>query len=204
MPHPLTALSAGGATSCAVDSQSSAWCWGASPGDGTSSSAVAPLRVDASTGLTTTAAIVSGHGHTCATDAGGVPWCWGANHRGQLGTGGTEDADSPARVRMNAATLGPNAILDSANLVGAVTSIDEDPAADDGEWMTASNAASDTMLHVALADPAAFDGPTRSVFACGPTPPAATPPQLGSSHGRLDRWLPPARTRRSSPAREPS
>lgn len=84
--------------SCAVKTDSTAWCWGSNLagqlGDGTYNSSLTPVLV---TGLTAATAIASGgmHAHACAVLDDGTAWCWGA---GVLGNGTSGDSTFPAQA----------------------------------------------------------------------------------------------------------
>ena len=95
--HHFTAISGGGAHTCALDDRGSAWCWGKDVsgqlGDGaerryddesTYLPNPTPLQVS---GGQSFAAISAGEYHTCALDPAGKAWCWGNNEAGQLGNG---------------------------------------------------------------------------------------------------------------------
>ena len=84
----FTAISAGGASTCALAVDGSAWCWGLR-GDLGSGLPGLPLYVStpvAVTGGHLLTEISTGGGHSCARAAAGT-WCWGMNSTGQLGTG---------------------------------------------------------------------------------------------------------------------
>jgi alpha-tubulin suppressor-like RCC1 family protein len=88
-PHPssgagTTLLAAGGAHTCAIESDGSVSCWGANDDgqlgrDGDSSAT--PELVTGLAGV----ALAAGTSHTCALLLDGTVWCWGANTAGQLG-----------------------------------------------------------------------------------------------------------------------
>ncbi len=102
----VTAVAAGGAHACAVQTDDSAWCWGRAddgqigeaglPGVG-----VAPVRVwSAPDGapLTSVASVSAGEAHSCASTMDGHAHCWGAGDGGQLGQDVTS-AVTPVDVR---------------------------------------------------------------------------------------------------------
>jgi alpha-tubulin suppressor-like RCC1 family protein len=82
---PMPVVSAGGGHTCAIF-DGEAWCWGDNRrgqlGDGTTTSAKVPVRVQ---GLTSgVSAIAAGFEHTCAVHEGALK-CWGDGASGQLG-----------------------------------------------------------------------------------------------------------------------
>ena len=96
----VTAISAGGAHTCALISGGAVECWGhnwkGEIGDGTTSDRLMPTPVS---GLQTgVVSISAGHDHNCAVLAGGALECWGSNSAGQLGDGSTTDRGMPTPV----------------------------------------------------------------------------------------------------------
>lgn len=93
-------LSAGGAHTCGLTSDGSAWCWGNNAngqlGDGSLTSRHAPIAVATTVKF---ASISAGFDHTCALASGGAAWCWGANSRGQLGDSTRTRRSVPVPVR---------------------------------------------------------------------------------------------------------
>ncbi len=96
----LTALSAGSAHVCSVDTTGVAWCWGDNAlgqlgqGDTTARSTPAQVAVSGVQFATITAGMRS----TCALAADGAVLCWGTNGDGQLGDLTTTDRFTPALV----------------------------------------------------------------------------------------------------------
>lgn len=101
----LTALSAGGNTSCTLDSNGKAYCWGDNTygqlGDNSTTPRVVPTAVDTSgvlSGKTLTSISTSG-ASTCAVDSDGKAYCWGSNSgTGQLGDGTQTESHVPIAV----------------------------------------------------------------------------------------------------------
>jgi alpha-tubulin suppressor-like RCC1 family protein len=96
-------LSAGGASSCHVLAEGKVKCWGARPGDGSSSSgnavsgpAVFVQDIEGKE-ITNATAVSVGNDHTCVID-GGMVKCWGANFFGQLGDGTNDSSDKAKTV----------------------------------------------------------------------------------------------------------
>ena len=87
----LTQIAAGWGFTCALDSESAAYCWGNNAngqlGDGTVTDSSVPVAVDTSGVLADKALtqIAAGQAATCALDSGGAAYCWGWNGEGGLG-----------------------------------------------------------------------------------------------------------------------
>jgi alpha-tubulin suppressor-like RCC1 family protein len=82
----VTAVSSGGAHSCAVLSSGELRCWGANTRGQLGNASVLPSRAPvAVAGLGPVISVAAGASHTCAVVEGGQVYCWGANDRGQLG-----------------------------------------------------------------------------------------------------------------------
>ncbi len=100
----LTAITAGGQHSCALDSDGLAYCWGRGDqgqlGNGTTTDAARPVAVDTSGALAgkTLVSIDAGTNHTCAVASNGAAFCWGAGSQGQLGNGTTRKSATPVKV----------------------------------------------------------------------------------------------------------
>src|SRR5262245_49460976 len=104
-------LAAGGAYTCGLVSDGTAFCWGQNTngqlGDGTTTNRDAPAAV-----MTTLkfSSITTGVEHTCGLTREGVALCWGRNDRGQLGDGGIGPRTLPTAVatelRFRAITAG--------------------------------------------------------------------------------------------------
>jgi alpha-tubulin suppressor-like RCC1 family protein len=101
----VTQIASESATTCAVKSDGTAWCWGDGAmgqlGNGTKTTAYAPTQV---VGITDAAQITVSSGHGCLVTKSQVPYCWGSNQFGQLGNGGPLGASGTA--------LTPQAVVD--------------------------------------------------------------------------------------------
>jgi len=106
---------------CALSNAGNIYCWGRNDygefGDGSTSSASAPVRVlkgaavsadNDGTYLTNIKSIGPGGDHTCALSNAGNIYCWGENPDGELGNGSTADAHTPVRVLKGAAVSADN------------------------------------------------------------------------------------------------
>ena len=83
----VSAIAAGGSTTCAITAEGAALCWGYNAsgqlGDGTMTDRAIPAPVS---GLGSGVASISTSGsHTCAVTTAGAALCWGNNVSGQLG-----------------------------------------------------------------------------------------------------------------------
>jgi alpha-tubulin suppressor-like RCC1 family protein len=101
--HVFKQISVGSTTSCAVDTDGGAWCWGDSYngklGNGSTATAHTgtPTKV---VGGHVFAEISVGTQTVCALDTDGAAWCWGASYDGRMGNGSTATAHTgtPSRV----------------------------------------------------------------------------------------------------------
>ncbi|HEX9086501.1 MAG TPA: chromosome condensation regulator RCC1 [Arthrobacter sp.] len=87
-PYRFSSVVSRGNSSCAIDADKAAWCWGANNhgqlGDGTTTNRPAPTKVQGSAKFIS----LAGTGNTfCGVADDGKAWCWGSNSTGQLGTG---------------------------------------------------------------------------------------------------------------------
>ncbi len=99
---------AGGAHSCVVLADGTAWCWGSNRsgqlGTGTAGGqSLMPVPVE---GLTGVESITCGADHTCAVTTNGELYCWGANTSGQIGNGNAGGNEpTPTLVDVASATI---------------------------------------------------------------------------------------------------
>lgn len=81
-------LDVGRLSTCALDVNGQAWCWGTNYrgqlGNGTTADSPTPTRV---AGDHTFVAVSVNDWTNCALDNAGAAWCWGDNQGGQLGAG---------------------------------------------------------------------------------------------------------------------
>ena len=151
----LTAISSGGATTCVLDKQRSAFCWGdgstgqVGNGEAASAAPLPPTAVKRSgpysqVGL---AQVSVSTNHACGLnppDAGGAASCWGANGSGQLGTGTLKEGTQgqPRAVALVAASPSPT---------GSTTPIPVDPGVPVTPVEPASSSSGGSLLTTLLA-----------------------------------------------------
>ena len=95
----ITAVSAGGYHSLALDTQGRIWSWGDNAsgelGDGSTTQRTTPVVVSSLSGV---ARISAGWGFSLALTSDRRAWSWGDHSGGQLGTGATADQLVPAPI----------------------------------------------------------------------------------------------------------
>jgi alpha-tubulin suppressor-like RCC1 family protein len=94
-PLSFVQVTAGGAHSCGLTSDSLAFCWGSNSsgqlGDGTYTQRLTPVRVG---GGLRFVQISAGSSHTCAVTKDSKPYCWGDNLEGEVGDGTWQNSRS--------------------------------------------------------------------------------------------------------------
>jgi alpha-tubulin suppressor-like RCC1 family protein len=114
----FSAVTTTGLHTCAITTSGAAECWGwgtsGQLGDGADTSSGIPVAVagghlfrinpvieqapDPDFYIPGQSFISAGYAHTCGITTASAAFCWGENENGQLGTGGTTDANAPAPV----------------------------------------------------------------------------------------------------------
>ncbi len=86
--------------SCAISASGGMMCWGENNQGqlGTGEDGGRSEKPAAVSGTTTYKAVTAGRQFTCALTADGAPQCWGRNAEGQLGTGDTNNRNTPTAV----------------------------------------------------------------------------------------------------------
>ncbi|MFM5904590.1 MAG: IPT/TIG domain-containing protein, partial [Micrococcales bacterium] len=105
----VTAISAGGSTTCALLSTGAVKCWGLNTngqlGDNTTTQKLVPTAVSGIDGTAAKAtAIAVGASHSCALISDGTVRCWGLNSSGQLGDNTLVQKLVPTTVKATAST----------------------------------------------------------------------------------------------------
>jgi alpha-tubulin suppressor-like RCC1 family protein len=94
----FAAVSAGGSSTCGLDSDGVAWCWGDNA-FGQIGNGGGPAETPVAVGEDLRFGSISvADDHTCALTLEGSAYCWGDNSAGQLGTGTADDANTPVAV----------------------------------------------------------------------------------------------------------
>jgi alpha-tubulin suppressor-like RCC1 family protein len=108
-PLTFVALATGGAHTCALTADGSAYCWGRGESGQLGAPAPSSCTLDAGvfacaqiplavSGGHTFGQITGGGSHTCALTADGSAYCWGSNTVGQLGDNSTTQHVTPVPV----------------------------------------------------------------------------------------------------------
>jgi alpha-tubulin suppressor-like RCC1 family protein len=92
------ALAAGTSFTCALLSDHTVSCWGASPSGQTGVAAGRTTEPNRVAGVSGAQSIAAGAEHACALIDGGTVKCWGDNQHGQLGNGTVASSPAPVEV----------------------------------------------------------------------------------------------------------
>lgn len=101
-PGTFTSIAAGDHRTCAIGTDSRAYCWGSGTqggngnGASTDDSVMVQVSAGASSGLFSD--VAPGGDQTCGVSTSGAAYCWGRNSSGQLGTGNNTAASVPVAV----------------------------------------------------------------------------------------------------------
>ncbi len=114
-------VAAGGDTTCALDEDGKAWCWGSDShgqlgdGSGAGAGSPAPVAVEMADVDDDFTQIEVGNRHACAVTAEGVAWCWGDDASGQAGDGpDPSDSSQPVEVTTEESVISISAGGDSS------------------------------------------------------------------------------------------
>lgn len=184
LPTEWATVAAGsGYTTCALDSDDAAWCWGydsvGQVGDDLSlTNRSGPVRVDTS-GSKPDAyiAITTGSEHVCGLDPDGAAWCWGSDLFGQLGNG-SDAIEASCPVYSGTCSYTPVAVAGGHRFVsidagdGHTCAIDTDQAIwcwghDDAGQLGDGGGETDQASPVAVLTGGALPSTYRSVSAGG-------------------------------------
>ncbi|MGI6612082.1 MAG: IPT/TIG domain-containing protein [Candidatus Nanosyncoccaceae bacterium] len=104
----ISKVFAGGAHTCAINSQGRVYCWGnggfGQLGNGSTADRTTPVAVSSTATFT---ALSMGYWHTCGLASGvSRPYCWGQGTYGQLGNGSTANRSTPVLVSQGAIPSG--------------------------------------------------------------------------------------------------
>lgn len=96
-------VDAGRATTCAVRTDATLWCWGLLPKvqfgvEPLPTVVLSPSRKPVQVPIEGVRQVAVGGSHTCVLRLDGSVWCWGINTTGQLGDGTMFSSDVPVRV----------------------------------------------------------------------------------------------------------
>jgi len=97
-------VSAGGANTMAIKTDSSLWAWGSvgygNIGDGNASGRLSPVKI-----MDDVSAVSAGSYHSMAVKTDGTLWVWGWNYYGQIGSGTGKDNHLPVKIMDNVSTV---------------------------------------------------------------------------------------------------
>lgn len=119
--HTFVWISASGYSTCGIDTDGKAWCWGKDDdgevGDGIADQTTksSPVAVDTDTKFVQ---LAGGDTTTCAIDTTGKAWCWGSDADGQLGDGNDDGADATSPVSVASAAKFTDLSLGSTHACG--------------------------------------------------------------------------------------
>ena len=98
----FSGLAAGNLHTCALGSDSKAYCWGnggsGQLGNGAATNQSTPTAVSLPAGVTSFSGLAAGNVHTCALGSDSKAYCWGSGGSGQLGNGATTNQLTPVPV----------------------------------------------------------------------------------------------------------
>lgn len=108
----LKSISSGGSYTCAIASDSKAYCWGRNSngqlGDGSTVNSLIPIAVKNDGALEGKAVrqVSVGNQHSCVVASDGWAYCWGDNSGGQLGDGTTTSSQVPVPIQRSGTLAG--------------------------------------------------------------------------------------------------
>ena len=101
-PGTFTLITAGDHRTCAIGTDSRAYCWGSGTqggnGNGASTDDSVMVQVSAGASSGVFASVAPGGNQTCGVSTSGSAYCWGRNASGQLGTSNNTAASVPVGV----------------------------------------------------------------------------------------------------------
>ncbi|MGH8185827.1 MAG: RCC1 domain-containing protein, partial [Steroidobacteraceae bacterium] len=139
----FTAISAGGAHTCAIDTATRVWCWGWNGSHQLArikqlvplSEIPIPISSNQFGQSLLASSISAGAEHTCAIDTGGAAWCWGQNLGARAGIdinicgGGTTTQCEFSRPNLTMASRAPLNLRFTAISAGRINTCAIDTAA---------------------------------------------------------------------------
>ena len=100
LPTTNVQVAAGTSHTCAVGSDSRAYCWGSNTYGQLGVAGSGSISAQRVVPLPDVSSIAVDFGHTCAVTTDRALYCWGRNDEGQLGDGTTTDRATPALVSL--------------------------------------------------------------------------------------------------------